>query len=126
MSSDAGIASDPGRRSVGSVMHRRRFARLLGGAVLAPFWACRQSEPDRDAVGRLLGLQPAERAWLDPLTPTQLQDLRAALEKPGGQATDRAVQLAFTLVGSRSRTFAFVGYPQVSDRRSVCDGLLAE
>jgi hypothetical protein len=107
-------------------MHRRRFARLLGGAVLAPFWACRQSEPDRDAVGRLLGLHPAERTWLDPLTAAQLQDLRAALEKPGSQAPDRAVHLAFTLVGNRSRTFAFVGYPQVSDRRSVCDGLLAE
>jgi hypothetical protein len=106
-------------------MNRRRFAQLLG-AALAPLWACGRSEPDADLVARLLGLQTGERAWLDALTPAQLRDLRAALEKPGGPATSRGVQLAFALLGNRSRTFAFVGYPQVNDRRSVCDGLIIE
>src|SRR4051794_19719287 len=104
-------------------MNRRRFAQLLG-AAFAPLWACGKSEPDADVVTRLLGLQTAERAWLDSLKPAELRDLRAALETPGGPATARGAQLAFALVGNRSRTFAFVGYPQVNDRRSVCDGLL--
>lgn len=107
-------------------MHRRRFAQLLGSAALAPFWACGTSESDRDAVGRLLGLHADEQTWLNPLTPAQLRELRAALEAPGTQTTDRAAQLTFSLVGNRSRTFAFVGYPKVNDKRSVCDGLLTE
>jgi hypothetical protein len=107
-------------------MYRRRFAQLLGSAALAPLWACGTTEPDADAVARLLGLDAAERSWLTPLTPVQLRELRDALEKPRGQATDRAVRLAFSLVGNRSRTFAFVGYPAVNDRRSVCDGLFIE
>jgi hypothetical protein len=107
-------------------MHRRRFARLLGSAALAPLWACGSSESDGDAVARLLGLEAAERTWLAPLSAGDLHDLRAALETPGGAATDRAARLAFPLVGNRSRTFAFVGYPSVNDRRSVCDGLFIE
>jgi hypothetical protein len=107
-------------------MYRRRFAQLIGSAVLAPFWACGRSESDRDAVARLLGLLPNEAAWLNPLSPAELHDLREALEKPGHQATDRAAQLTFSLVGTRSRTFAYVGYPLVNDKRSVCDGLLRE
>jgi hypothetical protein len=107
-------------------MYRRRFAQLIGGAVLAPLWGCGPSESDKDALVRLLGLQPAEAAWLNPLSPAQLRELREALEKPGHHATDRAAQLAFPLVGTRSRTFAFVGYPLVNDKRSVCDGLLRE
>jgi hypothetical protein len=107
-------------------MHRRRFAQLLGSAALAPLWACGTSESDADALARLLGLDAAERSWLTPLTPAQLRELRQALEKPGGEATDRAAHLAFSLVGNRSRTFAFVGYPTVNDRRSACDGLFIE
>jgi hypothetical protein len=107
-------------------MHRRRFAQLLGSAALAPLWACGSSESDADAVARLLGLEAAERSWLAPLSPGELRDLRAGLERPGGPATDRAAHLAFSLVGSRSRTFAFVGYPSVNDKRSVCDGLFIE
>lgn len=107
-------------------MYRRRFAQLIGSAVFAPFWACGPSESDRDALVRLLGLQPTEATWLNPLTPAQLRELREGLEKPGQQATDRAAQLTFSLVGTRSRTFAYVGYPLVNDKRSVCDGLLRE
>lgn len=107
-------------------MHRRRFTQLLGGAVLAPVWACRKPEPDAEAVARLLGLKATELSWLARLTPEQQQELRRALERPEGDAADRAVRLAFSLVGERSRTFSFIGYPQVSDRRSVCDGLLIE
>lgn len=107
-------------------MHRRRFAQLLGSAAVAPLLACRASEPDADVVARLLGLHEDERTWLTALTPSQLQELRTALEHPGDAATDRAARLTFSLVGNRSRTFAFVGYPKVNDRRSVCDGLLTE
>jgi hypothetical protein len=106
-------------------MHRRRFVHLLG-AALAPVWACGPSEPDAAAVARLLGLRSDEQAWLGALSPAQLQELRAALDAPAAQGTDRAVTLAFSLIGNRSRTFAFVGYPQVNDKRSVCDGLFAE
>jgi hypothetical protein len=107
-------------------MQRRRFAQLLGSVALAPLWACGTPEPDADAVARLLGLDAAERSWLGPLTPEQLRELRDGLEKPGGPARDRATRLVFSLVGNRSRTFAFVGYPAVNDRRSVCDGLFIE
>jgi hypothetical protein len=107
-------------------MYRRRFAQLIGSAALAPFWACRRSESDRDAVVKLLGLQPSEAAWLNPLNPAQLREMREALEKPGHPPADRAAQLAFSLVGTRSRTYAYVGYPLVNDKRSVCDGLLRE
>jgi hypothetical protein len=108
-------------------MHRRRFAQLLGSVAVTPLLACRASEPDAVAVARLLGLHEDERVWLTGLTPPQLQELRAALERPGDAATtDRAAHLTFSLVGNRSRTFAFVGYPKVNDRRSVCDGLLTE
>jgi hypothetical protein len=107
-------------------MHRRRFSQLLGSAALAPLWGCSAPEPDTDAVARLLGLDAAERSWLTSLNAEQLRDLRETLEKPGGQATDRASRLVFSLVGNRSRTFAFVGYPAVNDRRSVCDGLFIE
>lgn len=94
--------------------------------MFAPLWACGRSESDADAVGRLLGLHADEQTWLTALTPEQLGDLRAALEAPGNQATDRAAHLTFSLVGNRSRTFAFVGYPKVNDKRSVCDGLFRE
>jgi hypothetical protein len=107
-------------------MHRRRFAQLLGTAALAPFWGCRPSEGDRDAIVRLLGLLPAEVTWLERLKPAEQRELREALERPADGRTDRAAHLAFSMMGTRSRTFAFAGYPAVEDRRSVCDGLLAE
>jgi hypothetical protein len=107
-------------------MHRRRFARVLGGALCAPFWACRRGEPDLQAIGRLLGLERSELSWLDALPPAAQRELRAALEQPAEGNIDRAVAHTFAVMGHRSRTFAFVGYPAVNDRRSVCDGLLPE
>lgn len=104
-------------------MHRRRFAQLLGTAALAPLCACRKAEPTPDALARLLGLTGTELRWLDRLTEAQQQELRSALERSD---VARAVDLLFPLLGDRSRTFAFVGYPLVNDRRSVCDGLLIE
>jgi hypothetical protein len=106
-------------------MHRRRFAQIIGTAVFA-LWGCRSREPDRQAIARLLGLMPAEMAWLDRLTPETQRELRDALQRPGGPRTARAVDLTFPLIGDRSRTFAFVGYPPLGDRRSICDGLLTE
>lgn len=107
-------------------MHRRRFSQLIGGVLFAPLWACRRNEPDGQAIVRILGLLPAEVGWLAHLTPEAQRELRDALERPGGDRTARAVDLTFPVLGARSRTFAFVGYPAVADRRSVCDGLLAE
>jgi hypothetical protein len=107
-------------------MHRRFFAQLIGSALFAPLWGCRSQEPDLPAISRMLGLQPSELIWLQSLAPDQQRELRSALEQPAGERTDRAVALAFSLLGTRSRTFAFVGYPTVNDRRSGCDGLLAE
>jgi hypothetical protein len=107
-------------------MHRRRFATLLGGAVLAPLWGCQRLEPDRQAIVRILGLSASELAWLERLAPDALRELRDGLERPGGERTARAVDLTFHVIADRSRTFAFVGYPALPDRRSVCDGLLAE
>jgi hypothetical protein len=89
--------------------------------------ACRAaSEPDLDVVASLLGLTATERSWLEGLTPEQLSDLRRALERPGGESAEQAARLAFAVLGQRSRTFAFVNYPQVENRRTVCDGLLTE
>ena len=107
-------------------MDRRRFAQLLGTAAFAPLWGCRRSEGDQQTIVRILGLQPGEVAWLERLKPAEQRELREALERPGDGRTDRAAHLAFSMMGTRSRTFAFAGYPAVEDRRSVCDGLLAE
>ena len=107
-------------------MHRRRFAQFLASAALAPVWACRPDEGDQQAIARLLGLGPGEGAWLERLKPGEQRELREALESPGDGGADRAVNLIFSMMGTRSRTFAFAGYPAVEDRRSVCDGLLAE
>jgi hypothetical protein len=107
-------------------MHRRHFAQLLGSALIIPVWGCRPGEPDPLAIARYLGLDPAEQPWLEALSPQAQSELRAALERPGGSDTERAVELTFSLLGTRSRTYAFVGYPAVNDRRAACDGLLAE
>jgi hypothetical protein len=84
------------------------------------------AEPDLQAIGRLLGLERSELSWLDALPPAAQRELRAALEQPADGSIDRAVAHTFAVMGHRSRTFAFVGYPAVNDRRSVCDGLLPE
>jgi hypothetical protein len=107
-------------------MHRRFFSQLIGSALLAPLWGCRSQEPDLAAIARMLGLQPGELSWLERMPADTRRELRGALEQPAGERADRAVALTFSLLGTRSRTFAFVGYPAVNDRRSVCDGLLAE
>lgn len=114
------------RRMPWSFMHRRRFTQIVGGLLLAPLSACRSRGPDGQAIARLLGLRPGESAWIEQLTTEARGELRAMLERPGDSRTARAVDLAFPILGDRSRTFAFVGYPAAQDRRSVCDGLLVE
>jgi hypothetical protein len=106
-------------------MDRRRFASIIGSVALAPLWGCAR-ESDSAALARTLGLSQAELGWLDRLPPGRMRELRTVLEQPGHRRTDVAVDLVFSLIGDRSRTFAFVGYPPLADRRSVCDGLLAE
>ena len=99
---------------------------MIGSIALAPLWGCRRHESDLQALVRNLGLSNSELGWLDRFSPDQERELRDVLERPGGERTNRAVDLVFSLMGDRSRTFTFVGYPTVADRRSVCDGLLAE
>jgi hypothetical protein len=41
-------------------------------------------------------------------------------------ANPRAVRLIQKMIGRRSRLFAFVRYPQVADRRSLCNGVIRE
>jgi hypothetical protein len=107
-------------------MHRRFFTRLFAGALFAPLWGCRGQESDLQAIARVLGLQPSELVWLEPMPPDARRELRGALERPSADRAERAAALTFGLIGNRSRTFAFVGYPAVNDRRRGCDGLLAE
>jgi hypothetical protein len=107
-------------------MDRRGFASILGSVALAPFWGCQRGESDYVALARTLGLSQTELGWLDTLPPDRMRELRNVLEQPGHERTEIAVDLVFSLIGDRSRTFAFVGYPALPDRRSVCDGLLAE
>jgi hypothetical protein len=107
-------------------MQRRRFSQLVATVLVAPLWGCRPGESDEQALVRLLGLRPEEIDWISAMSEDTRRELRAALEHPGDSRTVRAVDLTFSLMGNRGRTFAFVGYPDVADRRSVCDGLLRE
>jgi hypothetical protein len=107
-------------------MQRRRFSQLVATFLVAPLFGCRPGEPDEQALVRLLGLRPEEADWIAGMSVDARRELRAALEQPGEAQTARAVDLTFSMMGNRGRTFAFVGYPDVADRRSVCDGLLRE
>jgi hypothetical protein len=107
-------------------MQRRRFSQLVAAVLVAPLWGCRPGGSDEQALVRLLGLRPEETGWLDAMSADTRRELREALEHPDDSRTPRAVDLTFSLIGNRGRTFAFVGYPAVADRRSVCDGLLRE
>jgi len=107
-------------------MHRRDFGRLVGGAALAPVWSCRRAAAPPQSLAQILGLEGAERSWIERLTPDERRELREALERPADQSRDRAADRLFSIVGSRSRLFAFVHYPPVNDQRGLCDGLLQE
>ncbi len=107
---------------------RRTLLKVLGAGAASAGAACGTPAPPeapRQGAARLLGLEGPERAWLDGLKDDDVQEIYEALS--GRHApTRRSAQLVARLVDHRSRLFAYVHYPAVADRRSVCDGLLRE
>ena len=105
-------------------LHRRTLLTLLGGSV-AGWIGCGPPESPRQGLVRLLGLKGDESAWLDVLSEVEQQELHTSLSS-GQDTTTRTVQLVARILTPRSRLFAFVGYPAVADKRTVCDGILRE
>jgi hypothetical protein len=82
---------------------------------------------DIETLSGLLGLRPGQESWLGDLTPLEQAELRRALGEGGRRpVAPRTVQLLARVLGRRSRLYDFLGYPQVQDQRSVCDGLMRE
>ena len=106
-------------------LDRRALLMLIGGCAAAGLAGCATTEAPDDGLVRLFDLQPDERKWVATLSDTEQRELYDLLS--GSDPADaRAVRLTAKLLGGRSRVFAFVGYPPVQDRRSVCDGLIRE
>lgn len=106
-------------------LERRALLKILGGCAAAGLAGCAARETPHDGLIRLFDLEGEERAWLAALPSTEQRELYDLLTGPN-PADARAVRLTAKLLGGRSRLFAFVGYPPVPDRRSVCDGLIRE
>jgi hypothetical protein len=106
-------------------LDRRALLKLLGGCTAAGLAGCAGGESPREGLVRLFDLSGDERGWLDALTEAEQRDLYDRLTGPEA-ASPQAVRLVAKMLGPRSRLFAFVGYPPVQDRRSVCDGLIRE
>jgi hypothetical protein len=105
---------------------RRSLLKLLGGCAAAGVAGCAASETPREGLARLLDLVGEEQRWLDALTESGQRELYDLLSHSPPKATARAVRLVAKVLAPRSRLFAFVRYPTVPDRRSVCDGLIRE
>ena len=106
-------------------LERRALLKLIGGCAAAGLAGCAGPETPHDGLVRVFDLQPDERTWLAVLSEAEQRELYDLLS--GSNPADaRAVRLTAKLLGGRSRVFAFVGYPPVADRRSVCDGLIRE
>jgi hypothetical protein len=105
---------------------RRRLLELLAGSAAAASWpACGPRAAPRERLAALLGLRPAEQAWLDELRPREQERLLAGLQGKG-PLEGRALDAAIKLLSRRSHLFPYLGYPEVADERSVCDGLVRE
>ena len=105
-------------------LSRRALLTLLGGSV-AGWIGCGQAESPRQGLERLLGLNSDEIAWLDVLSDVEQRELHTAL-LIGQAGTARTIALVTKMLRPRSRLFAFVGYPAMADKRTVCDGTLRE
>jgi hypothetical protein len=78
-------------------------------------------------LAALLGLRTSESPWLSVLTQAERHELRQALASADdGPVAPRTIELLGKLISRRSRLYAFLGYPQAADVRSVCDGLVRE
>jgi hypothetical protein len=106
-------------------LNRRALLRLLGGCTAAGLAGCAAEESPRDGIVRLLDLSGDERQWVDTLSDSEQRELHALLSG-SDPAGPRAVRLIQKMIGRRSRLFAFVGYPQVPDRRNLCNGVIRE
>jgi hypothetical protein len=105
---------------------RRHLLKLLGGCAAAGVTGCGVSETPREGLARVLDLVGEEQRWLEVLSELEQRELYDILSHPHPEATPRAVRLLAKVLAPRSRLFAFVRYPAVPDRRSVCDGLVRE
>ena len=105
-------------------LSRRALLALLGGSV-AGWIGCGPAESPRQGLVRLLGLNGDEIAWLDVLSDVEQRDLHTALLS-GQTGTTRTTELVTKMLRPRSRLFAFVDYPAMADKRTVCDGTLRE
>lgn len=106
-------------------VNRRTVLKLLASCAAACGIGCGQPESPREGLVRLLELEGEEVAWLDVLSDAEQRDLYEGLS--GGQGgAPRTIQLLAKIIQPRSRLFAFVGYPALTNRRTVCDGLVRE
>lgn len=104
---------------------RRIVLKLLASSAAACGIGCGQPESPREGLARLLELEGEEVAWLDVLNDLEQRDLYEGLS--GGQVgAPRTIQLLARVIQPRSRLFAFVGYPTLTNSRTVCDGLVRE
>jgi hypothetical protein len=99
------------------------FAAALPAA--ASVSSCRHRNPEEELVD-FLGLTAEERGWVSHLSAGDQRYLLKALSAGTAANDRRARDLLFRLIQPRDRLFAYVGYPDVNARRSVCDGLLRE
>jgi hypothetical protein len=109
-------------------MNRRTFCSLVGASLVGGAGqGCRRQPPETPEAGlaRLLNLEADEARWLDVLSGPERRDLHAALAS-GKPLAARDVDLLMKALGRRERVFAYVGYPQVTNSLSVCNGLLRE
>jgi hypothetical protein len=105
---------------------RRSFLIATALPAAASVSSCRRAGPPEQELAALLGLSAEERSWLAAMTPDDQAHLLAALSAGAADSDRRSRDLLFGLVQPRDRLFAYVGYPPVNRRRSVCDGLLRE
>lgn len=107
-------------------LSRRGLFRLAFGSAVAS--GCARIAPEAPVRTRLaarLGLEPGQAAWLDGVRERRQERLLGALDDDAPLGAE-ALDSLRDVIGPRSRLFAYVGYPEVADRRSVCDGLVRE
>ncbi len=107
-------------------LDRRSLLKLLGGCTAAGIAGCAAPEAPRDGLARLFDLVGEEQRWVDALSQAEQRELYDLVSRPEPVVNPRAVGLVAKFLGPRSHLFAFVRYPAVVDRRSVCDGLIRE
>ena len=109
-------------------MNRRLFCRSLGIALATlgvGAAAADAAEPTLDRLARVLGLEGAEVAWLNDLSPRERNALLTALTSRA-RPSRATVDLLYRVLGRRERLFQYVGYPPLPNRLTACDGLIRE